>query len=313
MNWQVKGVRILSSGSSLSSNKITNWDLRPETAQWVAERLGIKERRILTENDSLSNHIEAAATIALERAGIKPKDLDAIIVATSTPDYLNPSMAAILHGRLGGKEQCMSYDIQAVCAGFIYALAQIASLISTGAGKFFLILGADQFSRITDFNHRNSVFFGDAAGAMVLEATRGDSELIVDVCTDGAGWDNFYTTRSSPRFVMNSKQVAENAKKKLPESIRRVTSMAGITPVDVKWFVTHQPSKPVLDTLEMELDLEPGKLQRNLEFRGNTAGATIPLLFDENGIIQKTRRGDYICFSAIGSGWVWGSAVLKFE
>ena len=313
MRLKAQGVRIVGHGSAVSENRVSNISLRPETADWVEARLGIKERRHLKADESLMSLVESASEKALQMSGLKTNDLDGIIIATSTPDFINPSMAAILHGRLGAKPECASFDLQAVCAGFVYALGTVTSLIASGAGKNFLLIGADQFSKITDFNDRNCVFFGDAAGAMIIQATSGDSFLNVELQTEGAGWESFHTPSTSKEFKMNASEVAKSATVKLPASIRSVCDFSEISTDEITWFVTHQPSKPVLDSLEENLKLEPGRLLRNIENRGNTAGATIPLLFSEMDVLNRTKSGDYICFSAIGSGWVWGSAILKWE
>lgn len=307
------GIRVSGSGSAISQHSKSNVDLRPDTAAWVEERLGIKERRHLKADESLISLVENASMQALKMSQLIAQDLDGIIVATSTPDFLNPSMASVLHGRLGADANCASFDIQAVCAGFVYALGTVASLIASGAGKNFLIVGADQFSKITDFDDRNCVFFGDAAGAMIIQATTGDSFLNVELHSEGKGWESFHTSSSTRKFKMDSSEVAKNATVKLPESIRSVSELSGISTDEITWFVTHQPSKPVLDSLEEELKIRPGRLLRNIEYRGNTAGATIPLLFSEMKVLSRAKSGDYICFSAIGSGWVWGSAILKWE
>lgn len=307
------GIKIIGSGSSVSSQTITNADLRPETAEWVSERLGIDSRRHLLNAESILDLIVVAAQKALYSGGISASQLDCIIVATSTPDYINPATASILHGRLGAKQSCASFDLQAVCAGFVYSVGLVASLAAAKAGKYFLIIGADQFSKITDFDDRNCVFFGDGAGAMLLESTDGDSFLAVELNSDGAGWESFQTPRSLGHFLMNAKDVALNATQKLPDSIRSTCSYAGVEVSEIDWFVTHQPSKPVLDALEVSLGIPPSKLFRNIVNRGNTAGATIPLLFDEINMLNLAKTGDLLCFSAIGAGWVWGSAILKWE
>ncbi len=313
MRLKCGGIRITGSGSSISQHTRSNADLRPSTATWVEERLGIKERRHLKADESLIALIENASMQALKMSRLMAHDLDGIIVATSTPDFINPSMASVLHGRLGANANCASFDIQAVCAGFVYALGAVASLIASDAGKNFLIVGADQFSKITDFEDRNCVFFGDAAGAMIIQATSGDSFLNVELHSEGLGWESFHTLSETRKFKMDSSEVAKNATVKLPASIRSISELSGISTDEITWFVTHQPSKPVLDSLEEELRIKPGRLLRNIEYRGNTAGATIPLLFSEMDVLSRAKSGDYICFSAIGSGWVWGSAILKWE
>jgi 3-oxoacyl-[acyl-carrier-protein] synthase-3 len=313
VKFKAKGVRISGHGSAVSNFSLSNAELRADTSVWVEERLGIKARRHLKPDESLMTLVERAASKALVMSDLRVGDLDAIIVATSTPDFINPSMASMLHGRLGANQDCVSFDIQAVCAGFVYALGTVASYIAAGAGQKFLVVGADQFSRITDFNDRNCVFFGDAAGAMIIEATSGDSYLNVELNSEGKGWESFHTPSNTRKFSMQASDVARNATTKLPESIRSISKYSGITTDQIDWFVTHQPSKPVLDSLEEELRIKPGRLLRNIEYRGNTAGATIPLLFSEMDVLSRAKSGDYICFSAIGSGWVWGSAILKWE
>ena len=312
MKTRVSGIQFISSGSAISGNTVSNADLRPDTAEWVESRLGITERQHLKKTDLLIDLIEDASLKALRAGGVDAIQLTAIVIATSTPDFVNPSMAAILHGRLKASSDCASFDLQAVCAGFVYGLSTISSMIAAGAGKYFLLVGADQFSKITDFEDRNCVFFGDAAAAILIEATDDDNFLAVELHSEGSGWGNFHTSREKGTFFMNAKEVSQNATTKLPTSIQSICSYAGIEPKDVSLYVTHQPSKPVLDSLEASLKLEPGKLLRNIKYRGNTAGATIPLLFDEQDVISKAKKGDYICFSAIGSGWVWGSAILKW-
>ncbi len=306
-------MRISGSGSAVSETRVSNDALRSETAEWVRNRLGISERRHVDSEASLLDLMERAAQRALFVSGIDASSLDAIIVATSTPDLINPSMASILQGRLGANSDCASFDVQAVCAGFVYALGTVAALIASGAGENFLVIGADQFSKITDFGDRNCVFFGDAAGAMIIQASSGDSFLNVELNTEGKGWESFHTPSKTRKFIMNSSEVAKNAVVKLPASIRSISEFSGISTDEINWYVTHQPSKPVLDSLEEELRILPGRLLRNIEFRGNTAGATIPLLFSEMDVLSRAKSGDYICFSAIGSGWVWGSAILKWE
>lgn len=313
MRLRASGIKIIGSGSAVSEGVRNNLDIRPETALWVEDRLGIKERRHLQSGESLLTLVEQSSSVALEASGLVPGDLDGIIVATSTPDFINPSMAAILHGRLGAKSECASFDLQAVCAGFVYALGTVASLIASGAGKNFLLIGADQFSKITNFEDRNCVFFGDAAGAMVVQATQGNSFLAVELNTEGEGWQSFHTPSDSREFIMNASEVSKSATAKLPASIRSICDFSGISVEEIDLFVTHQPSKPVLDSLEESLGIPSERLLRNIENRGNTAGATIPLLFSEMEVITRAKSGDYICFSAIGSGWVWGSAILKWE
>jgi 3-oxoacyl-[acyl-carrier-protein] synthase-3 len=306
------GIRIVGTGAGLPLRSKSNVAVWPSTAKWVSETLGIDERRFLAPKEDLLSLCVNAAVEALNMAGVSPSEIDCIIVATSTPDLINPSMAALLHGRLGASEECASFDIQAVCAGFIYALGLVASLISSQSGKYFLLVGADKFSTITNFESRDSVFFGDGAAAMLIAADDSDSTLAVELFSQGKGWESFHTNPGLGQFKMNAPEVSKNAKEKLPAAIRSILSKSGLTVEDVAFFATHQPSKPVLDALESELSLASGVLQRNLQYRGNTASATVPLVFHESEIMTRVKPGQYVAFAAIGSGWVWGSAVLKW-
>lgn len=306
------GLKIVGTGSGLPQNSLKNQALWPETAEWVESNLGIKERRMVGENENLLSLCLQAANQALAKAGVNGSQIDAIIVATSTPDQINPSMASMLHGKLGGNPNCMSLDIQAVCAGFIYGLALVSSMINSKSGRYFLLIGADQFSSITDFNSRDCVFFGDGAAAMLIEATDQENKFGVEVFTEGQGWENFHTPSTSRKFQMDGREVSSNASRKLPASVESICARLGVSIDKVSQFFTHQPSKVVLDKFNLALGLTIDKTFRNLEYRGNTAGATVPLVFHESGYFDRARVGDFICFSAIGSGWVWGSAVLEW-
>jgi len=312
MRIKCNGIRISGSGSALPSSNIKNSELWPGTDSWVSEKLGIQERRFIREPETLTSLCVSAAHEALLAAGISARELDCIIIATSTPDFINPSMASLVHGELNASASCAAFDIQGVCAGFIYALGLLSSLVSSSSGKSFLLIGADQFSSITDFSKRDCVFFGDAAAALVFEATQNDSYLAVELSASG-GANAFRTPKNTGKYEMNSQEVSLYASKTLPESVKSVCKFAGVNIGDISYFVTHQPSKPVLDNLEYSLELSEGILQRNISNRANTAGATIPLLFHESRLNKNIVDGDLICFSGIGAGWVWGSAIMKWE
>jgi 3-oxoacyl-[acyl-carrier-protein] synthase-3 len=310
---QSRGIKIIGTGASIPDSIVSNKDIWPESEKWVSEVLGIDERRHLNPEEDLLDLCVSACSEALTHANISPQDLDAIIVATSTPDYVNPSMASIIHGKIQSSEKCASFDVQAVCAGFMYALGMVAALAAAKSGKYFLIVGADQFSRITDFQDRNCVFFGDAAAAMVLEYDEQVNSLLsVELFSQGLGWESFSTKHKPKYFVMKSKEVSEFASLKLPESVLSVCSKTGIDINEISHFCTHQPSKPLLDKLEQALMIDSDILNRNLLTRGNTAGATIPLLFHENKLIDKIKPSEIVAFSGIGAGWAWGSALLRW-
>lgn len=312
MRIKCTGVKISGSGSALPSHCVKNNELWPETDTWVSEKLGIQERRFIREPETLTSLCVSAANEAMIAAGISAGDLDCIILATSTPDFINPSMASLVHGELNASANCAAFDIQGVCAGFIYALGLLSGFVNSGSGKYFLLIGADQFSGITDFSKRDCVFFGDAAAALVFEATHNNSYLAVELSASG-GASAFRTPKNTSKYEMNAKEVSSYASKALPESVKSVCDFAKVSVEDIAYFFTHQPSKPVLDNLENTLELKNGVLQRNISSRGNTAAATIPLLFHESKLNKKISDGDLICFSGIGAGWVWGSAIMKWE
>jgi 3-oxoacyl-[acyl-carrier-protein] synthase-3 len=312
MKIKCEGVKIVGTGSAIPNYSIKNNELWSETAGWVSEKLGIHERRFIREPETLTSLCVSAANEAMIAAGISSSDLDCIIVATSTPDFINPSMASIVHGELNASANCAAFDIQGVCAGFIYALGLLSSLVNSKSGKYFLLIGADAFSQITDFSKRDCVFFGDAAGALIFESTNNNSYLAVELSAYG-GAKAFRTPKNTSKYEMNSKEVSIFASKTLPESVKSVCDFAEVSVSEISYFFTHQPSKPVLDNLENALKLKKGVLQRNISKRGNTAAATVPLLFHESKLYKKINKGDLICFSGIGAGWVWGSAIMKWE
>ena len=310
---QSNGIRIIGTGSGLHKRIVTNQEIWPQSSEWVSSVLGINERRHLDSNEDLLSLCLEAANSALSSAGISALDLDAIIIATSTPDYINPSMAAILHGKLNARESCASFDVQAVCAGFMYALGIVASLAASKSGEYFLVIGADQFSKITNFKDRNCVFFGDAAAAMIIQHDEtANSKLSVELFSQGNGWDSFHTSPEEKFFIMRSTEVAAFAAKKLPESIESVCKKIGVRTDSISHFCTHQPSKPLLDKLEVALALKSGLLNRNLTKRGNTAGATVPLLFHELGLMKSIKPGELIAFAGVGAGWAWGAAIMQW-
>lgn len=314
VNLITAGLRISGHGSAIPSQVKTNDDLFSSTANWVTSRLGIDERRHLTSSESFVDLCEKAALNAILNSHSELQDFEGIIVATSTPEMINPSMASMLHGRLGMPDSAMTFDIQAVCAGFVYGIGTVAAISNlSGTGKWLLI-GADQFSRITDFNSRDCVFFGDAAAAMVIEKTKENNKCFFEFGSHGKGWEGFTTSEETRTFKMNSRSVFESASTRLPTAIRGACSAVGISVQDVSHFFVHQPSKPVLDALEKTLEIPEGRLYRNIRDRANTAGATVPLLFSEmqtKGI--KIKNEEWVCFAAIGAGWVWGVALMQWQ
>jgi 3-oxoacyl-[acyl-carrier-protein] synthase-3 len=312
MNISARSLVFLGSGYALPSNVLNNAEVWPETSNWVETRLGIRERRVLSADEHLLELCEKAAINAFEESGTNARDVGCVIVATSTPDYTNPSMASILHGRLGLSSESAAFDIQAVCAGFIYALGISSSLKFAGIKGNILIIGADQFSRITNWEDRNCVFFGDGAGAVILGEQHNTFRMLTKLKAEGEGWSSFHTPSQSPKFIMNTHEVYNSATTKLPRLIEEVCEDLGIEVDNIDKFFVHQPSKPVLDGLQESLKIPAEKLPRNIEFHANTAGATIPLIFAQNIKAIDIKDGSWVCFAAIGAGWVWGVSIMEW-
>lgn len=316
MRIRKSGVYISGTGSAIPSKIVTNDFLAaqsPTNSSWVKSTLGIESRRHLNSDETLLSLCISAAKLALMDAGKAIEEMDAIIVATSTPDFLNPSMASQLHGALGAKSETAAFDIQAVCSGFLFGLGVAVQIVTDDLESNVLVLGADQFSKITDFAKRDSVFFGDGTGAAVISrSTDPEAFIAVDLYTDSSNWEGFHTPSKEGKFSMTGRLVKETATRELPVAIRKIIGELGFTLQDIDALFPHQPSKVVLDELEESLDLRPGVLKRNIEHRGNTAGATVPLLLDEYLKTSKLKPGALVAFAAIGSGWTWGAAVTKW-
>lgn len=306
------GLQVIGSSLSLPKNYKSNLEIWPSSANWVETNLGIKSRYYLADGEDLISLCIESALEAIKTANILPADIDCIIVATSTPDFINPSMAAIVHGAINAREDCPAFDIQAVCAGFLYGLGIVASFATSNAGKYFLVIGADQFSKITNFETRDCVFFGDAAASMVIKSSKSKHIFAAEIYADGKGWKDFHTSSEAKQFVMNGKAVSDMASKKIPEAITNICKKLNINKSDISYYFTHQPSKIVLDKVENSLEIKPGKLFRNLENRGNTASASIPSVFFDSNMLSNIKSGDLVCFAAIGSGWVWGVAIMEW-
>jgi 3-oxoacyl-[acyl-carrier-protein] synthase-3 len=312
MEIETVGLRIIGSSLSVPKENLRNDEIWPETSEWVQNNLGIKSRSHLNSEETLLQLCIEAAKKCIADSGLMPQDIDCIIVATSTPEYVNPSMAAIVHGNVGAKPTCPAFDIQAVCAGFIYALGMVASLANSGSGKNFLVIGADQFSKITDFTRRDSVFFGDAAAAIMIKKTDSKNLFAVNLFADGKNWEDFHTRNSEEKFKQNAKEVTKNAVQKIPDAVIEICNKLDLNPSQISHYFTHQPSKIVLDKVEERLGVKPNSIYRNLSNRGNTASASIPSVFFDSGKFRLIKSGEYVCFAAIGSGWVWGVAILQW-
>ncbi len=316
MLYRTNEVRIAGTGSYVPSRIVTNEELEkcvPTKAAWIFENLGIRERRVAADGELSSDLGAAAARRALESAGLAVDDVQLIIVATSTPDRKAPSTACILQHKLGSRSGAAAFDVAAVCSGFLYAMTIGAHMISSGMYANAMIVGCDTFSRITDWTRRDAVFFGDGAGAVVLQRTDRTNALFSSLMyADGSGHDHFTVHPGDDHFTMYGRAVYETATKVLPEAIRAVVTESGYVMEDVRCLIPHQPSIRILQRTAELLDVPFDRVMTNMDRYANTSGATIPLLLDEVRRTGRIAENDLIAFAAVGSGWTWGAALLRW-
>jgi 3-oxoacyl-[acyl-carrier-protein] synthase-3 len=303
---------IIGTGSWASDAVITNEDLEKRVlgvnAKWTEETLGIRQRHISPYPTSIS--AVKAGEKALENAGISPLDINLIIVATATPDFMAPSTAALVQHKIGAVNAA-AFDLNAVCAGFLYALHVANQFIIAQTYKNILIIGADTFSQITDWDDRSCIFFGDGAGAVVLSGTPNGGIIGTDIYSDGSG-ENGFKTEHGKTFVMNGQFVYKSATTLLPQAITSLLQKTNVTKDKIKWVIPHQPSIQILKKLASTLDIPFERVKTNMDKYANTSAATIPILLDEVNRAGQISRGDVILFAAIGSGWVWGASIMEW-
>jgi len=312
--------RIVGTGSFLPPRIMTNDDFaaRLETSDaWIRERTGIRQRHFADESQTSSDLGFEASKRALEAAGMAAGDLDLIIVATSTPDYVFPSTACLLQAKLGVKS-CPAFDVQAVCSGFVYALATADALMKTGKYRNALVVGAEVFSRILDWNDRGTcVLFGDGAGAVVLAASESPGIHASVLHADGSYADVLAVPGNvcggrivgSPFLQMQGKEVFKFAVKVLDEVARETLREANMTIADLDWLIPHQANVRILDATAKKLELPRDKLVVTVDHHGNTSAASVPLALDEWVRAGKIRPGQRIMMQGVGGGFTWGAVL----
>jgi 3-oxoacyl-[acyl-carrier-protein] synthase III len=312
--------RIAGTGSYLPPRVMTNDEFaaRLETSDaWIRERTGIAQRHIADESQTSSDLALQASRRALEAAGVQAADLDLIVVATSTPDFIFPSTACVLQAKLGAKG-CAAFDVQAVCSGFVYALATADSFIKNGLYKKVLVVGAEVFSRILDWNDRGTcVLFGDGAGAVVLVAGAKPGIHASVLHADGSQADMLSVPGNvckgritgSPFLQMNGQGVFKYAVKVLDEVARETVAAAGMSLGDVDWLIPHQANVRILDATARKLGIAPEKLVVTVDHHGNTSAASIPLALDEFVRAGKIRAGHRVLMEGVGGGFTWGATL----
>jgi 3-oxoacyl-[acyl-carrier-protein] synthase-3 len=290
---------------------------------WIRDRSGIERRHFAGEGETTASMATAAANAALAMAGLTASDVDAVIVATSTADLTFPSCATMVQAELGMKNG-FAFDIQAVCAGFVFALSTANALIVAGQATRVLVIGAETFSRIMDWTDRSTcVLFGDGAGAVLLEAQQGDGTaadrgiLSTDLNSDGNLRDLLYvdggtSTGTSGYLRMQGNQVFRHAVEKLSQTATTAMERAGITGADVDWIVPHQANIRIIQGTAKKLGLPMDKVVVTVQDHGNTSAASIPLALSVGVARGQIKQGDLIVTEAIGGGLAWGAVVLRW-
>jgi 3-oxoacyl-[acyl-carrier-protein] synthase-3 len=318
--------RITGTGSYLPPRRLTNADLVSELAakgvetsdEWIVERTGIRARHFASDGVFSSDLGLEAAKKALEAAGRSAKDVDLLIVATSTPDMVFPSTACILQNKLGANG-CAAFDVQAVCSGFVYALAVADSMIQTGAAKCALVVGAEVFSRILDFNDRTTcVLFGDGAGAVVLEASETPGILASDLHADGKhvgilcvpGHVSGGAILGDPLLKMDGQAVFKLAVGLLESAARATLVKANLTEADIDWMVPHQANIRIMQSTARKLKMSMDKVVVTVDQHGNTSAASIPLALDTAVRSGQVKTGETLLLEGVGGGFTWGALLL---
>jgi len=292
--------------------------------EWIRSRSGIERRHFAAEGQTTSDLATRAAKAALADAGMDASEIDAIVVATSTPDFTFPSVATMVQGALG-MERGFAFDIQAVCAGFVYALTNANGLILSGQAERVLVIGAETFSRIMNWEDRTtSVLFGDGAGALILEKAEGEGTsddrgiLATDLNSDGRFRDILYVsggpsaTQSTGHLIMEGKEVFRHAVEKLATCTVDVVAKAGLTTSDIDCVIPHQANLRIIKRTADKLGIDESKVVITVQDHGNTSAASIPLAMSVGKQRGEVREGDLVVTEAIGGGLAWGAVVLRW-
>lgn len=318
---------IRSVGAYLPRRVVTNDDLArilDTSDAWITERTGIKQRHIVDDDELTSDLGIAAAKQALVRSGIDPVDVDLIVCATATPDRTFPATAVKIQAGLGVTKGA-AFDLQAVCSGFVYALATADNFLRTGQFKRAIVVGAESFSRILDWSDRStSVLFGDGAGAVVLEAQyqsggRGDRGILsTRIRSDGRFEELLYvdggpgSTKTTGHLRMNGREVFRHAVQKISGVIEETLVSSGFAPDEVDLYVPHQANKRILDGIASRLGVAPGKIIMTISRHGNTSAASIPLALNEAFEEHRLKEGSLVLMEAMGGGFTWGAVLARW-
>ena len=314
-------------GSYLPANCVSNAELAAKvdtSDDWIVQRTGITQRYIAAPGETTSMLATSAARAALASAGFVPADIDLIIVATATPDYTFPATATQVQAALG-IEHGVAFDLQAVCSGFVFALATAEKFLRSGSHRRALVIGAETFSRLLDWEDRTTcVLFGDGAGAMVLEAEDGGDPMrdggvvSTHLRSDGRHREKLYvdggpsSTGSTGHVRMEGREVFRHAVGMVEDVVRDAFTASRIGPDDLDWFVPHQANRRIIDASASKLKIDPAKVVTTVHLHANTSAASIPLALGVAVADGRIRRGDLVMLEAMGGGFTWGSALVRW-
>jgi 3-oxoacyl-[acyl-carrier-protein] synthase-3 len=313
---------VLGTGSALPARRVPNAELaaRVDTSdEWIVERTGIRFRHIAGEGETTGTLATEAALRALEAAGVAAAEIDLIVLATATPDQTFPSTATKVQAALG-IDDCVAFDVAAVCSGFLYAVSVAESMIRAGSAQRALVIGSETFSRLLDWEDRTTcVLFGDGAGAIVLGAAEdGTGILATRLHADGRHNELLYvdggpsTTGTVGKLRMKGREVFRHAVVNLAAVMQEALAAAGLDAADVDWVVPHQANARILDATARKLGLPPGKVVVTVDQHANTSAASVPLALDTAIRDGRIKRGDLVVLEAMGGGFTWGASILRY-
>jgi len=318
---------IKSTGSYAPANVVHNdfFEAVGSNDEWIFRNLGIRERRIST-GETTGDLASEAGLKALADSDLDASEIDLILVATATPDRLAPSCACFVQEKIEASN-AVAFDISAVCSGALYAISTGVQFIKAGVYQNVMVIGADTFSTITDWTRRDSVFFGDGAGAIILSATDEDKGFVDFVLkSDGTGKEHFTipgggseiptseesVSKGSHFFQMNGPEVYKTAVANVPTCINELLTKNGVSIDEIRFLLPHQPSIRILKEIAHKIGMPFEKVKTNMDRYANTSGGTVPIILDEVNRSENFKTGDLVLFAAVGAGWTWGSALYKW-
>ena len=311
-----QNISIKGTGICLPKKIVSNEDIsrRVNTSdEWIFNKLGIKERRICEDDQKTSDLGYEAAVQALSNSNLTIEDIDLIIVSTSSPEKISPSISCTINEKLKVKRNIPCFDINAVCSGFVYALSISSAMIESGNYDNVLIISTEAYSKNTNWNDQHSVFFGDGAGAIIMgKSTEGWMYSHIESNGKGTGMSGFTQPLNSP-FIMKGKEVWDQAIKVLPESINEILKATNTNIEEISMLIPHQPSINILKIIADKVGLPMKKVKTVMDRYGNIASSSIPIALHESIMNQEIKEGDKILLSAIGSGWTWGTILLHYK